>query len=212
MNNIAIIGFGVLGIQIFNFLKEANGVKKAIAFDDHAQSYPGVDAIFPFERYTEPEFDDFAFYLGIGYKHLSARNGIISELKGRKRSVPSFIHHTSYISPYSRIGEGCILFPKCNIDQNVILEDGNILHNSTVISHDCIIGKCNYFSPSVTVCGNVNAGPENFFGAGSVISNGVVIANASRIGVGSCITKNVGSGDSVIGNPQKFLQKPLNLW
>ncbi|MEI6949516.1 acetyltransferase [Paraflavisolibacter sp. H34] len=212
MKQVAVIGFGVLGQQLVNFLKEAGPVQQVIAFDDTIGAHAAVETVYPFARYREPEFGDYDFYVGIGYKHLAARNRILADLKSLGRRLPSLIHATAYVSPYAQIGEGCLIFPQCNIDQNVVLGDGNILHNSVVISHDGVIGRCNYFSPSVTLCGNVQMGSENFLGAGVTVSNGLTIENESRIGVGSCITKNIEANVSVIGNPQKQLQKQLNLW
>jgi len=211
MTKIAIIGFGVLGKQLFNFLNEKGEVKSIVAFDDFAERETYIDTLLPFEKFLDDAFKDFDFYVGIGYKHLSFRRKVIQKLRSLNRNIPSFIHPTCYVSPYASIGEGCILFPNCNIDQNVTIENGNVFHNSVTISHDCLISESNYISPSVTLCGNIVVGSENFIGAGSIISNGVKVGNNALIGIGSCITRDVSSDSSVIGNPQKTLKNKLKL-
>lgn len=211
MKKVAIIGFGVLGKQVLHFLKESNEIEKLLVFDDFVIENDQGATVLPLKNYAGEEFKDYDFHIGIGYKHLAVRKEIVNQLKLLKRSIPSLIHPSCYISPHSTIHEACILFPKCNIDQNVVMASGNILHNSVTVSHDCTISECNYFSPSVTLCGNVQIGTCSFIGAGTTLSNGVAVGDNVRIGVASCITKKVDSDTSVIGNPQRILNKKLQL-
>jgi sugar O-acyltransferase (sialic acid O-acetyltransferase NeuD family) len=211
MKDVAIIGYGVLGKQILNFLKEFNQINRVIVFDDYTQNEVSVDAVYPVKRYTEDGFKEFDFYIGIGYKHLAFRKELIFRLLELKRSIPSLVHPTCYVSPYANVGSGCLFFPKCNIDQTVNVGHGNIFHNSVTISHDCMIADCNYFSPSVVLCGDIIVGSETFVGAGSIISNGLKIGDNAIIGIGSCITQNIEPHSSIIGNPQKTLKNKLKL-
>ncbi len=211
MRNVAIIGFGVLGKQVLNFIKESIAVKTVIAFDDHTSDDALVNSVFSLNKFSKPDFSDFDFYIGIGYKHLHFRKELIKQLKNSGRNVPSLIHPSCYVSPRAKISDACIFFPRCNIDQNVVIDDGNIFHNSVTISHDVQIGQCNYFSPSVTLCGSVKLANEIFIGAGAVISNNVTVRQSSIIGIGSCITKDVEANTSVIGNPQKLTNKKIKL-
>lgn len=209
MNKIAIIGFGILGKQILNFIKEEGRVDDVIIFDDTIKA--DFTSIFPIKEFENDKFKYYNFYVGIGYKHLHLRQILLQKLEDLSRIIPSFIHSTCYISPYSQIEKGCLLFPKCNVDQQVFIGKGNILHNSVTISHDTKLGECNYLSPIVALCGKVSIGNRIFIGAGSVVSNNVTISDNVKIGVGSCVSRDIETGTSAIGNPLKILHKELRL-
>ena len=48
-------------------------------------------------------------------------------------------------------------------------------------------------------------------GTGTVIANGVSIGDDAVLGIGSCITRDVTAGSSVIGNPMRVLDRPLRV-
>jgi len=167
MKTTGIIGFGVLGKQIFNFLKEESiNSGRLVVFDDYCPKSNTYE-VAPFTAYLDDVYSDVAFYIGLGYNHLKSRKKIISKLLNLGRSVNTFIHHTSYVSPGSVIEEGCILFPFVNIDQNVKILKGNILHNNVIVSHDSILNECSYLSPGAIMCGNVEIDKYCFIGAHS---------------------------------------------
>ncbi len=208
---VGIIGYGVLGMQIRNFLSEQEGRDlNIILFDDFFINDQNTRT-YPFENIFSDEFSDLEFYLGIGYKHLEVRHDIIKKLKSSGRKVNSLIHNKSYISPSAKVGDGCILFPGVNIDQNVRIDDGCILHNGVIISHNSSIGECCYFSPNTVLSGDVNVGKFCFFGTGCLVSNSVTIGSNVKAGIGSVITNNTESGLSVIGNPARVLSVELKI-
>jgi sugar O-acyltransferase (sialic acid O-acetyltransferase NeuD family) len=209
---IGIIGYGVLGMQIRNFLSEEQGKDlNIILFDDFIKNEQDTQ-IYPFKDIFLEKFSDLEFYLGIGYKHLEVRHNLIKKLKSSGRKVNSLIHNTGYISPSARIGDGCILFPGVNIDQNVIIEDGCIFHNGVIISHNSFIGECCYFAPNTVLSGDVKVGKFCFLGTGCLVSNSVIIGDSLKAGIGTVITNNIiGPGLSVIGNPAKVLSIGLSI-
>jgi sugar O-acyltransferase (sialic acid O-acetyltransferase NeuD family) len=211
IHKIAYIGFGDLGKQLSLFLSQtvADEISE-VYFDDNLFSaeYPNS---FPFSRYTDGQFDDYDFFVCLGYKNPELKTKILDELKAAGKKLPNFIHPSSIMNPTATIGAGVIIFPGCNIDQHVILEDGVLLNNSVTVSHNSIIGKSSFIAPGVVICGNVKIGKENFTGSGTVISNNVELGDNVITGIGTVITSNVPAGSSVIGNPMKILTEKINL-
>ncbi len=208
---VAYIGFGHLGKQLSLFLRQSlKEEPNELFFDDHLFAAKQPFA-YPFEAYKNDQFASCDFYVCIGYRHLALKTKILDELKQAGRSIPSFIHRSSILNPTATVGIGVIIFPGCNIDQYVTLEDGVLLNNSVTISHNTVIGKSSFIAPGVTICGNVRMGIQNFTGSGSIISNNIEIGNNVITGIGTVITKNIPDGFSVIGNPMKILTEKIKL-
>ncbi|MGE0763258.1 MAG: hypothetical protein AB7N80_08270 [Bdellovibrionales bacterium] len=212
MKKVAYVGCGLLAVQMKQFLKEKYGDNNVddCGFDQN----PAVAAPFrtyPFSELMNEKFSDRDFYVCFGYHHLQKKTDLIKELKAAGRSVPAFVHHSTYVSPTAVIGDGCIVFPGCNLDQDVIIGVGVLLHNSVVVSHNTIIGMGSYLAPGVTLSGDVEVGAMSFLGTGTAVSNGVHIGKQVRVGIGSVVTENLKDGASAVGNPIKILADNLNL-
>ncbi len=206
----AYVGFGVLGKQIQSFVNEFEHPEASIYFDDLLFAKKEKDC-FAFNAYSSADFQDYAFYICLGYRHLPEKNKIIHSLLHMGRDLPSFIHPTVYIAPSSLVAAACILYPNSTIDMEVRIEPGALLNNAVVISHNSVVGGCAYLSPGIVVSGNVHIGENTFVGSGTTISNNIHIGKNSVIGVGSVITKSLPDNTHGIGNPFRILPQHLNL-
>ena len=168
IHKIAYIGFGDLGKQLSLFLHQTvTDEISEVYFDDNLFSSGHLNS-FPFSRYTDGEFDGYDFFVCLGYKNLELKTKILDVLKSTGKKLPNFIHPSSIINPTATLGAGVIIYPGCNIDQHVILEDGVLLNNSVTVSHNSIIGTSTFIAPGVVICGNVKIGKENFTGFNAV--------------------------------------------
>lgn len=205
---IGVIGNGALSNQLLNLFDQLSS-KSIIYFDDYHENN-GITK-FPFLEWSDSRFSDLEFIVGLGYKNLQYKNSLIAKSLRLNRNLLSFTHHTSFINRYATIGKGVFIYPMCNIDQNVKIDDGVIINNSVTICHDSCVGKCTYISPSVSISGRVEIGENCFIGSGTIISNDIKVGSNVIIGIGTVVTSNVPSNCSVIGNPMKFLKRQLNL-
>ena len=206
----SIIGFGELGQQYLNFLKEDKSYADFIFFDDLAKDANQKNS-FSFNDHKLDSYNHTAFFVSLGYKHLPLKYQLVTELKKLNRSTPSFVHKSCYVSDSACINDGAFVYPLCNIDKNVVIGLGSLLNNSVVVSHDTTIGNCCYLSPGVVVSGNVQIGDYVFIGSGSIISNNITIGNNVTIGIGTVVTKNIPDNTCVIGNPMRIINKPLTI-
>lgn len=218
---IGIIGYGSLGIQVHEFLKEKyqNSNLSIIVFDDiifqnttkeDEIKHLNISEVLPFNDYKKGDFAILDFYIGLGYKHLDKRKEIVEELINLQRNVPKFIHHTAYINPTAEIGFGTYIYPKSNIDQKVKIGKACIINNSVTVSHESTIGDACFLAPMSCLCGCVEIANCVFIGANTTIANNINIGNHVKIGIGSVITKNIISDKMVIGYPAKNITN-LNL-
>lgn len=203
---IAIIGYGELGKQFEGFLKaEADHF---IFFDDRLKKSAGA---FSFNEYEKKEFDNYNFFIALGYHHLEKKKIITDLLLRSGRMLPSFRHSSSYVNPSATIGKASFIYPMCNIDKETKIGNGVLLNNSVCISHNNIIGDCCYISPGVTTSGSVEIGEKTFIGSGAVIANNIKIGKNVTIGVGTVVTQDLPDNCSVIGNPMRILDRKLVL-
>lgn len=204
---VSIIGFGELGKQFLDYLKNDYDTDFFL-FDDNLNKEPNS---FRFDDYKKEHYHQSLFFVSLGYKHLLRKHQILLELQSLNRKTPSYIHKTCFVNPSAIIEDGVFMYPMCNVDKNVTLKSGTLLNNSVVISHDTMIGNCCYLSPGVVVCGNVSIGDYTFIGAGTTVSNDITIGKNVIIGIGTVVTKDIPDNVSVIGNPMKIISHKLRI-
>ncbi|MGZ8559881.1 MAG: acetyltransferase [Chitinophagaceae bacterium] len=201
---IAFIGYGELGRQIHAFIRQLYSPAETIFFDDVLHAQKQADSL-PFDSYEQELYKNHLFIIGLGYKHLLAKQRAILRLDELGRTIYSFIHPTCFVNSSAIIENGVIAYPMCNIDKEVKIGKGVLLNNSVTISHNTVIGNCCYLSPGVVLSGNVDIGEKTFIGAGAIVANDISIGKNVIIGIGTVVTQHVADDSCVIGNPMKFV-------
>lgn len=203
---IAFIGYGEMGNQVYELLKQKYATIKPVYFDDKMYKAKVKNA-YPFKDYVKDSFKKYGFIICLGYKHASLKTNIFKQLLKLERKNLSVVHATCFVSNSAVVGGGSVLYPMCNIDKEAKIGNAVLLNNSVVISHNSSVGNSCYFSPGVVLSGNVTIGDNTFLGAGVVVSNGIKIGKNVVAGIGTVITKNIPDNSFVIGNPMKFVDK-----
>ncbi len=140
------------------------------------------------------------------------RSKLFNFFKSKKCILPSFIHHSCFISKTSNISEGAILCPFVTITANATIGVGFQANIYSYVAHDCVIGDYVTFAPSVKCNGNVEIGDHVYIGTGAIIKQGknnrpLKIGKNAIIAAGAVVTKNVPEGQTVFGNPAIELTK-----
>lgn len=201
---IGIIGYGDLGKQLRAFLQQHYPDAVFTVFDDYTSVAEGA-TVAPFDAYLQEKYAGNQFYIGLGYKHLSKREALVTAI-GIQQLQP-FVHPSVVQGVGVQIGAGSFVYPGAILDHQANIGNGVLINNGVIVSHETNIGDATYVSPGVVICGKAQIGKRCFIGAGAIISNGVTIGDDVVVGIGSVITKNVPSGSSVIGNPMRFTDK-----
>lgn len=201
---IGIIGFGSVGKQLYSTLLE-NGYDDSFIYifaDDIELN--NQKRRFRFNDFKNSDLRDIYFIPTLGYLSKNLRLTILNYLIENNYRIFSFIHPTAFVSKNAKIGQGVIIYPLCNIDQGVIIDDGCILLNSSIVAHDTYIGKCSYISPGVCLSGFIKVEELCFIGAGATVANNLIIGKNSTIAMATCLTKSIEENSFVIGNPFKY--------
>lgn len=200
---IGFIGYGSVGKQLFNTLLENGYTESQIyLFADDIEPNEAKNT-FGFNDFKQERFRDLYFIPTLGYLSKNIKFKILEYLVEHDYQIFSFIHPTAFVSKNAKIGRGVIIYPGCNIDQGVTVDDGTIILNSSIVAHDTYIGKCVYLAPGVTLSGFIHVGDLSFIGTAATIANNVNVGKNSTIAIGTCLTKDIAEGSFVIGNPFK---------
>lgn len=116
------------------------------------------------------------------------------------------IHHSSFVSGFSKLGEGTVVMPQACINAEVKVGKHCIINTSSVIDHDCLIEDFVHISPSVTLAGNVTVKKGAQIGIGARVIPGITIGENAIVGAGTIVIKDVPDGATVVGNPGAIIK------
>jgi len=209
-SDIAILGAGGLGREIFLLLSVINSHKKSILirgfYDDNisisANKLPApllgnINSI-PQHKITTliPAF-------GLPKTKINVLNSLNLDLY----NFPTIIHPTLELSSEYQnviIGKGSIITQGNMLTCDITIGDFVLINQGCSIGHDVKIGNYTSIMPGCMISGNVTIGKNVFLGTGAAIINGVNIADNATIGAGAVVNKDVEEGDTVMGIPAKI--------
>jgi len=209
MKTLAIIGSGDLGQQIAYYAISDNHYDKVIFFDDFTdkKSVNGFllagnsDSIE--KEFLLKSFDE--LIIGIGYKHLEIRKKMYERFDG-KIPFGKIIHSSSWLDKSSKIGVGGVIYPRCSIDANVVIENNTIINIGCTVAHDTRIGNHCFLSPRVALAGFIDVEEQCILGINSTIIDSVKIISKTQIGGGTVVIKSIDKAGLYVGNPHKFIR------
>ena len=207
MIKIGLIGFGSVGKQLLNTLLENKYTESQIYIFADDIEWNEEKRRYNFNDFKLEKFKELHFIPTLGYLSKNLKYKLLDYLIENDYSIFTFVHPTAFVSKNAKIGKGVIIYHLCNIDQGVVIEDGVIVLNSSIIAHDTLIGKCSYLAPGVCLSGFINLGELSFIGTGASIANNITIGKNSIIAMGTCLTKDIVENSFVVGNPFQHKKK-----
>ncbi|MEE9433219.1 MAG: acetyltransferase [Sphingorhabdus sp.] len=202
---IGIYGAGGCGRGVMPLARQAYGHNHKLLFVDDQLSGESINGhqTLSFDEFAALEDDDKAISLAIA-------NGKIREKLDKKSGDAGIaftdIHAAQMVHmDAADVGVGSIFSPFTTLTSNIRI--GRHFHCNlySYVEHDCIIGDFVTFAPAVRCNGNVRIGDRAYIGSNAVIKQGVIVGEDAVIGMGAVVTKDVGRGQTVVGNPARPL-------
>lgn len=104
---------------------------------------------------------------------------------------PNIICESAYISPYAKVGKGCVILNNVVIQNNSEVGDGVILNPGVEIHHDSQVGNYALIYTNSVIRTFATVGDRAWIGSTLTIGNEVVISDDVKIPNGKSIEKEV---------------------
>lgn len=144
------------------------------------------------------EFEDAGFLLAVAQPELKRK--IVAE--NRSQWV-TYIHPTATVSPFARIGRGCILTPQSIVVGDAVLGNFVFMNTNATVGHDAVIGDYSTMFPNTEVCGNCQIGEDVIMGIGSYVLPNVNLPSGTKVSAGAIVRKSIDTPTTLYGDPAK---------
>ena len=196
-----IFGSGGLAKEVIGYLIEMYGDDHGICAVISTQPFnnPEYSQRFPVRSEISPgEFPDAKFLLAVADPKVKK---IIVE-KNEDRWT-NFVHSSAIISPFVKLGKGCIFAPLVLLAGDCVIGDYVFMNSNATVGHDSTIGNYTTLFPNTEVCGDCNIGQSCVFGIGSYVVPKVNLPNNTKVGAGAVVWESVDQSCLLVGNPAK---------
>jgi sugar O-acyltransferase (sialic acid O-acetyltransferase NeuD family) len=207
MKNIIIVGAGGFGLEVF-WLATELGYNILGFLDDSEEKKSFVwrnkkvlGKIDDWKNYP-----DSYFTIAIGSPRVRK---LIYEKMTNRTSKPKFatlIEPSVKIGPNNKIGEGAIICAGTVITAEISLGKQCIINLNSTIGHETSMGDFVTIAPLVAISGCVKINNLVEIGTSAAIKPGLELGEASILGMGGILTKNMPPNSVYVGNPAKFLK------
>ena len=203
---LAILGASGHGKVVADAAERA-GWRSVVFFDD---AWPGLKANGPWavEGNTEALIERLSDFDGvvvaIGNNRIRAVKQ--AELVAAGGKMATIVHPSAMVSAHASIDDGSLVFANAVVNACATVGAGVIINTGAVVEHDCVVGNFAHISPNAVLAGGVTLGSLVWVGSCASVKQLIAIGEASVVGMGAVVTKDVPPGVTVVGNPAKVFE------
>ena len=149
------------------------------------------------------------FVITVGHiKNSLIRQKIYDRIKMANGTIATIVAKDAYVSPYAKIGEGCLIMHKAMVGAEVELGVCTIINTLCNISHEAKIGSFCHISTCASVNGACVIPNDTFIGSQSVINQGIKLSiDGCVIASLSVVNKDITEKGVYAGSPAKLIRQ-----
>lgn len=121
--------------------------------------------------------------------------------------LESIFHPAAIVSPSASIGAGSAVLAGAIIGPRAVLGRGVIVNHAASVDHDCEVGDFGNISPGARLAGCVCTERGVFVGLNAAVLPGRRLGENAVVGAGAVVTRDVASGQTVVGVPARPVQQ-----
>lgn len=114
-----------------------------------------------------------------------------------------YIHQTAVVSPFARIGRGCIIAPQAIVTGDAVIGDGVFVNTNATVGHDSKVADFCTLGPNSEICGHCDIGEGCYFGVGAYALPHVRLPAWTKVSAGAVVRKSVADVCTLYGDPAK---------
>lgn len=208
--NVAIIGAGQNGGQVYNILKLDKSLN-VVAFLDDSPAKQGT------EKYGRPvagtlaQLDEVVQRFGITAAIPAVGNNILKakiarRLRDAGLQIVKAVHPHTFIDDTAVIEEGAIVEMGVMVHPEARIGACAFIGGSSVIAHDCTIESYALIGGGVMFGGGVTIGAYSTVGVGTILQPQVKIGRNVTTGIGAVVVKDLPDNAIAVGVPAKVIR------
>lgn len=116
----------------------------------------------------------------IGNNHL--REKVYQKAKELGYRFPNLVSKSAYISPFARLGQGCVVLNHAVIQNGANIGDGVLLNAGVEIHCDSVVDHYVLIYANSVIRTNARIGSRACIGSNSTVGNGIVVPDDADIG------------------------------
>ena len=129
------------------------------------------------------------------------RRKLFDEIAATPLRFGQVIHPSAYVAETAQLGEGVIICPLSFVGPFARIEDNVAVNVHAAIGHDAVLRHSAVISPAAAINGYARCGVASFVGAGAILYPGAELGDYSKLSAGSVLSRSVGEGYLMHGNP-----------
>jgi sugar O-acyltransferase (sialic acid O-acetyltransferase NeuD family) len=135
------------------------------------------------------------------------RQRLFAELRAAGEQFITVCHPTAVIAPDVQIGVGSMIAANVVVNTGSVIGENVILNTACTVDHHNRIGDYAHIAPGVHLAGGVQVGEGSLIGIGATVLPQTQVGKWCTIGAGSVVIKNVGDGETAVGNPARVIKR-----
>lgn len=201
-----IVGAGGAARDLLAMLELEAEMPQLVFYDDVRKDAPDEFCGYPLLKNSESARQYFAetdkrFCVAVGGPHIRRELGERMEALGGQWT--SLVSSKATISSDCSISQrGVIVMHGCVMTRGVEISDGCLINMNCTLGHGCRIGAHSELAPGV-YASQTEIGEGTFLGINAVVIPRVNIGRNCVIGAASVVTRSVGDGMKLMGNPAR---------
>lgn len=117
------------------------------------------------------------------------------------------IHPNAFVDPTVKVGVGILVLAGAVVQVDAILGDHAIVNDNATVEHNCCVAPGAHVSCNACLAGGASIGRGTLVGIGASILPGVQVGDASVVGAGAVVVKNLENRVTAVGVPAKAIGK-----
>lgn len=154
--------------------------------------------------------DELGFCIAIGNPHGRVRLQLHERLVEEGLQPVTIAHWTAHVADSACLESGSQVMAGAVISENVRIGRQCIVNTNASVDHDSVLEDGVEVAPGATLCGEVRVMVNGWICAGATLLPRVSIGPDAIVGAGAVVTRDVASGDTVVGTPARPLRKRIS--